>query len=140
MEKRIVSVENENKLFFIYFDGTTHYDEDFNGNKIEKENAVYLDENLNTFVMNVDKSYSKDMLDHFLESNIPAFIGPHSPEIEQVRRVRENGKSILKEVMIPNENPNTVGIWRLSTKEEKLKYTNLLLKQNKERTSLKLVC
>ena len=90
--------------------------------------------------MNIDKSYSKDMLDHFLESNIPAFIGPHSPEIEQVRRVRENGKSILKEVMIPNENPNTVGIWRLSTKEEKLKYTNLLLKQNKERTSLKLVC
>ena len=141
LKERIISVENEGQLFFIYYDGKTHYDEDCYGNKIETENTVYLDENLNTWELNVGKSYVDKMIAEKLEQGVPAFKGPHSPEIPVLVTVTdENGKKYQVERMVPNTDPNTVGIWRLSTKEEKEKYTRILLKQNAERVSLKLAC
>ena len=139
LKERIIFVENEGNQFAIYFDGTTHYDEDYYGKPIEKENCVYLDNNLNTFVMNVGKDNAKSDLNRFLIKGIPAFIGPHSPETEVIREVKQpNGKMIFQEVEEPNTNPNTVGIWRMSTKEEKQKYKILLDKQAKEAKSIKL--
>lgn len=137
--KRIVSIKNENKDFLIYFNGTNCYDENFYGMKSEREVIAYLDENLNTFVLNVDKRDAKEKLYSFLEKGYPVFIGPHSPEVEDIKEVKlPNGKKIMQEVMVPNTNPNTVGIWRVSTREEKSNYIRILQKQSEERMYLKL--
>lgn len=137
--KRIISIFNEDNEFLIYFDGTTCKNEDYYGNQIETENKVYLDKNLNTFVLNATKKTANEILLGFLEKGIPAFVGPHSPEIEGIKEVKlPNGKKIMQEVMIPNEDPKTVGIWRLSTKEEKSHYIRLLEKQCEERMYFKL--
>lgn len=137
--KRIISIFNEDNQFLIYFDGTTYKDEDYYGNPIESENKVYLDENLNTFVLNADKEAANNILFSFLEKGIPVFVGPHSPEVEGIREVKlQNGKKIMQEVMEPNTNKKTVGIWRVSTKEEKSKYIRILQKQSEERMHSKL--
>ena len=138
--KRIVNIYNEDKEFFIYFNGTNHYDENYYGKVIDKEATAYLDENLNTFVLNVDKKHANQKLFELLEKGYPVFVGPHSPEIEEIRETElPNGKKVMQEVKVLNTDPNTVGIWRVSTREEKSNYVRLLEKQAKERSYYKFI-
>ena len=126
-KERIISIANEGKQYFIYFEGTTHYDEDRFGRPIEAENFTYLDSNFNKWILNIDKDESNRFLDYFKSKGVDAFIGAHSPETETV-----DGE------YVPNTNPNTVGIWIKPTKEELTKYHKVLEKQNKERQYIKL--
>ncbi len=126
-KERIISIANEGKQYFIYFEGTTHYDEDRFGRAIEAENFLYLDENFNKWIRNIDKDESDRYLSFYKANNFDAFIGAHSPETENI-----HGD------YVPNTNPNTVGIWTKPTKEELIKYHRVLEKQNKERQYIKL--
>lgn len=126
-KERIISIANEGKQYFIYFEGTTHYDEDRFGRPIESENFKYLDENLNKWILNIDKNEADRFLNYFKSKGVDAFIGTHSPETENVY-----GE------YVPNNNPDTVGIWEKASKDDLRHYQNLLAKQNKERQYTKL--
>ena len=132
MEKeRIISITNEGKTYFIYFTGELQYDENIFGKPIQSEVFYYLDEDFNKLVLNI----SKEDAEHYvgiMQKNAELygrelFVGSHSPEIEDV-----HGD------YVPNTNPNTVGIWRVSTREEKSNYIRILQKQSEERMYLKL--
>ena len=137
--ERIIPINNEGKDFLIYFDGTTYYDEDYYGNKIEKENSLILDEDLNTWCLNVAKGDAKATAARVSKENgIKTMIGPKSPETEVVKEVKEEtGKIIFKEVMVPNTR-DEVGIWKVSTEKEKQKYRALLDKQARQSKSTRL--
>ena len=126
-KERIISIANEGKQYFIYFEGTTHYDEDRFGRPIESENFKYLDENLNKWILNINKNEADRFLNHFKSKGVDAFIGTHSPETENAY-----GE------YVPNNNPDTVGIWEKASKDDLRHYQNLLAKQNKERQYTKL--
>lgn len=128
-KQRIISINNEGKTFFIYFTGKSLSE---NGKVYEM--CYYLDENLDRFINDIslikedgsrDTLYEERLKE--LESN-GMFIGPHMPEVKN-----EHGE------FVPNNNPNTMGLWRKSTKEEKDRYIRILIDQNNERTRSKLV-
>ena len=126
-KERIISIANEGKQYFIYFEGTTHYDEDRFGRPIESENFTYLDSDFNKWILNINKDEADTFLNHFKSKGVDAFIGTHSPETENVY-----GE------YVPNTNPDTVGIWEKAKKEDLSKYQRILAKQNKERQYIKL--
>ena len=126
-KERIISIANEGNQYFIYFEGTTHYDEDNFGRPIERENVEYLDENFNKWIINVGKDSIDLFLNKFKSDGLDVFVGTHSPETEDV-----HGNNV------PNTNPNTVGIWEKAKKEDLTKYQRILAKQNKERQTIKL--
>lgn len=122
LNERIIPISNEGNQFFIYFTGNTIGDESPKGEPIEKEELVYLDDNLNKFVCNINKDWAGKYASDARKMGINAFVGPHSPEIETV-----DGK------YVPNKDSNCVGIWEKATKDELIKYHKILEKQNKER-------
>ena len=125
--ERLISIANEGKQYFIYFEGTTHYDEDRFGRPIESENFTYLDENFNKWILNIDKNNTEEYIKRFKSDGLDVFVGTHSPETEN-----------MYGEYVPNTNPDTVGIWKKATKEDLTKYQRILAKQNKERQSIKL--
>ena len=70
-KQRIISITNDGKQFFIYFDGTTHYDEDQYGRPVERENFEYLDENFNKFVLNGDFETTKSIVHSAFDQILP---------------------------------------------------------------------
>lgn len=127
-KQRIISITNDGKQFFIYFDGTTHYDEDQYGRPVERENFEYLDENFNKFVLNGDfETIRKFQGKLFMETNRWHFAGPASPEIETA-----DGK------YVPNTDSSLIGLWALASEEELLKYRRILEQQNRERMHSRL--
>lgn len=131
LNERIISIANEGNQFFIYFPGILSYDET-RGKFDPREMPTYLDENFNTFCREVGKDYADSMVEKLLSEGKPVFKGPHCPE-----KILYNPET-EEEYMVPNTDSSTVGIWRLSTKEELAKYQRVLAKQNAERTSIKL--
>lgn len=127
LKERIIPIMNEGKQFFIYFTGNIIGDEDHNGKLIEKEETVYLDDNFNKFICNVNKDRAGNFAFDARKVGVKALVGPHSPEIETV-----DGK------YVPNRDSNTVGIWEEPRKEDLVKYQSLLIKQNKERLQTRL--
>lgn len=125
--ERLISIANEGKQYFIYFEGTTHYDEDRFGRPIESENFTYLDENFSKWILNIDKNNTEEYIKRFKSDGLDVFVGAHSPETEN-----------MYGEYVPNTNPDTVGIWKKATKEDLTKYQRILAKQNKERQSIKL--
>ena len=121
--ERIIPISNEGKQFFIYFTGNTYVDEDIKGNKIEREEVFYLDEDLNKFVMNGNRYMIKNKYIHEkLSGPCNLVLGPHSPEIETY-----TGK------YVPNTESHTIGLWEKPSFEELMKYHRILEKQNEER-------
>lgn len=140
LKERIISTYNEGDCFLIYFDGTTYYDEDPYGKPNPKENHLYLDKDFNIWEMNINRN-DADALARMksIELGFKFFVGPHSPEIEVVKEVKEkNGRIVFKEVMVSNTDPDTVGIWRETTDEEKNKFISLLIRQNEQRSAYRL--
>lgn len=130
--ERLISITGaDGKNYFIYFTGTTHYDEDNFGRPVERENFQYLDENFNRWIFDgkredIGRHYS--VIDKMArQKGRTVFVGPHAPETETV-----DGD------YVPNENDTTLGIWEKAEREEILKFKSLLIKQNKERQAIKL--
>lgn len=113
--KKIYSLEGE--TFYLYFDGKDHYDEK-NGKEISAPNFYYLDKDFNVFMGNFNKDAIGTHLLKFIKKGVNVKSGPHSPEIED-----ENGD------YVSNTNKDTLGIWRITTPEEKNKYRALELMQ-----------
>lgn len=122
-KERLISIFNEDKQFYIYFKGTTHYDEDNFGRPIERENFDYLDENFNRFILNGSFDTVREFrITELKKGNTRLFIGPKSPETENA-----DGK------YVPNTRPDLYGLWEKASKEDLLKYQRILEQQNKER-------
>ncbi len=140
LEPRMVLIENDGEFFFIYFDGTTYYDEDHYGKPIERENHVYLDNDFHAWYQNVEtKADAKEMVKVLAEKGVKAFAGPRSPETEEIKEVKlENGKMIMQEVMVPNTRKE-YGVWLETSEEQKDIYRALLTKQQEQNKSVKMV-
>ena len=127
-KERIIPISNEGNQFFIYYTGKTYMDEDIKGNKIEREEVFYLDENLNKFVMNGNKYMIREKYIHEkLSGPCNLVLGPHSPEIETY-----TGK------YVPNTDSYTIGLWEKPSFEELMRYHRILEKQNEERVHTRL--
>ena len=63
LEEKIVFIQNEGNQFLKYYDGTEYYDEDEFGRPNPQMNHTYLDNNLNSWIIDV----SKDNIQLFLE-------------------------------------------------------------------------
>ena len=126
-KERIIPISNEGEEFYIYFTGTTHYDENSKGEKVEREDFYYLDEHFNRFIMN--GSRSSIMEEHVISTfkGCDVIMGSHSPEIETV-----DGK------YIPNTNKDTWGLWKKATRSDLYKYHDILNKQSRERKNIKI--
>lgn len=113
--KIIYSLDDE--IFYQYFDGTTHYDERF-GKKIDAPTFFYLDKDFNILMGNKNKNTIKD---HVVNLSIKGFnvkVGPKCPLTETVEGY-----------YIHNYNNDLLGIWRITTPQEKNKFRSLLLMQ-----------
>ena len=121
----IYSLEGEK--FYIYRPGSTHYDENHFGNPVYKLDSYYLDQEFNKFIGNRNKNDIQKYASELKEAGKDVVIGPHSPEIED-----QYGD------FIPNENPNTLGIWERATEKDLEKYRKIIQKQQQEKVQKKL--
>ena len=126
--ERIVELENDGKQFYAYYDGKSFYDEDESGKEINGEGPTFLDDDFNIHYMDVSKDRAKEIKTDLLIKGKPAIIGPHSP----VKLVYD--KADKREIYVPNDDPNTVGIWFLTSIDEKCEYQELLDYQKKNKS------
>ena len=117
---KIYSIEE--KEYYIYIPGTTHYDEDRFGNPVFVKDYYYLDEEFNRLVMQCDISNVNEFADKFLSDGKDVVVGSCAPFYET-----RHGD------FTPYSNPNVKGIWERPTKEQLLKYRTILdgQKENK---------
>lgn len=125
--ERIEKIENDGKQFYAYYDGKSFYDEDESGKEINGEGPTILDDSFNIHYMDVNKEQAEDLKTKLLLVGKPAFIGPHSP----VKLVYD--REDKREIYVPNDDPNTVGIWFVTFIEEKAEYQELLDVQKKNK-------
>lgn len=117
----------DEKKYYIYYPGSTHYDEDKFGNPVYVPDFYYLDENFNKFIGNRSVETADKYAEELTKHGKDVFVGPCSPEIED-----ENGE------FIPYSNPNVKGIWKRSTNVEIEIYKEILKKQQEENKTRKL--
>lgn len=108
----------DNKDYYIYMPGTTHYDEDRFGNPIYVKDYYYLDEKFNKFIMQCDKSNVEEFVTKLKETGRNVVVGEHAP-LKETR----HGDFVLY------TNPNIKGIWERPTKEQLLNYKKILEEQ-----------
>ena len=122
MEKRIVKIySEEGKKFYIYYDGTTHYDE-VKGKPVRVPSFCYLDEDFSKLLRVSKKEYVNQEAKLLKSKGLNVVVGPTIPEIETV-----DGD------FIPNNDKTTLGIWELATDLEKEKYNLLITRQEAEK-------
>lgn len=118
MKEKIIKIYSlDEEVFYQYFDGTTHYDERF-GEKIDAPTSFYLDKDFNILIGNRNKEYIKDHVAALSTRGFNVKIGPKCPLTETVDGY-----------YLHNYNNNLLGIWRITTPEEKNKFRSLLLIQ-----------
>ena len=105
----------DEKEYYIYIPGTTHYDEDRFGNPIYVKDYYYLDCNFNKFVMQCDSNSAKDFADKLIKSGKDVIIGSCAPFTET-----KHGD------IVPYSNPNIKGIWEKPTVDQLTKYRTIL--------------
>lgn len=122
LSERIVPIKSvDGELFYIYFDGKTHYDE-VKGKQVEKPNRVYLDSDFNKFIINLNIDSIERYESKYASEGIKVKIGSCTPETENV-----DGE------YVPNMSKKTLALWQITKPEEKNKYRTLLLKQDADR-------
>ena len=127
MGKIIEIYSMEGKKFYIFMPGSTHYDENRFGNPVYKLDSYYLDEDFNKFIGNRNKNDIQKYAAELEKAGRKVVVGDHSPEIED--RYGD---------FVPNENPNTMGVWERPTKEQLEEYKSIIEKQNEKSLQKKL--
>ena len=111
----------DEKVYYIYMPGTTHYDEDKFGNPRYVYDYEYLDENFNRFVMQTTKDHAEEVADKLRKTGRDVIVGPHTPEKED-----KNGD------YVPYSDSRIAGIWERPTKEQLDTYTEIVKRDIKE--------
>ena len=137
--ERIEFVENEGVVFIKYYDGKTHGDENYCGEKIERPNITYLDSELDEWILNVeDRKDAYKWVDRYAKEGIKAKVGPHGPETEVLGEVKlPNGRIVMDGITVPNTKP-TIGVWKVTSEEEKDKYRKLLTMSQEQNKTIKM--
>ena len=125
--ERIEEFEVGGKQYYAYYDGKTIYDEDENGNAINGEIPVILDEIFNKHDKDVKREFAQAVKNNLLLAGKPAILGPHCPVKLAYDPVDK------REAYIENTDQTTVGIWTVTDLDEQIKYQELLDFQKKHK-------
>lgn len=120
MEKLIPISSVDNKKYYLFRPGTTHYDENCFGNPTFVYDFYYLDENFNKHVADRNKDDIEVYASELIKKGLDVVIGPHAPEVED-----KHGD------FVPNTNPNTLGIWQRPSVKQLEEYKDILSEQSK---------
>lgn len=108
----------DEKKYYLFIPGTTHYDENKFGNPVYVPDFYYLDEKFNRFLGNRNTKDVEEYVKKLNKKGLDVFVGPHSPEKED-----QNGD------FIPYQDPNLKGVWKRPTNVEVEIYNNILEEQ-----------
>lgn len=108
----------EEKEYYIYIPGTTHYDEDRFGNPIYVKDYYYLDDKFNKFIGQFSKENAKEYADRLIDEGRDVLVGDHAPLIETRYGTFEQFS-----------NPEIKGIWERPSEEQLLKYKDIIANQ-----------
>lgn len=105
----------DEKKYFIFMPGTTHYDEDNFGNPIYVKDYYYLDSEFRKLIRQCGKENAEEYADKLKKEGKKVIVGDHAPLVETKYGT-----------FVPYSNPDIKGIWEDPTKEQLQLYKRVL--------------